>query len=97
MDYTVHGILQARTGVGSLSLLQGIFPTQGLNQVSHIAGGFFTKWAIRETDMKIIYSLLFCQIFIAVELDYLRLIRVLTGFIIFWFIEYWLVLLYFIY
>ena len=28
MDYTVHGILQA-TGVGSLSLLQGIFPTQG--------------------------------------------------------------------
>ena len=32
MDYTVHGILQAKnTGVGSLSLLQGIFPTQGLN------------------------------------------------------------------
>ena len=24
----VHGILQARTGVGSLSLLQGIFPIQ---------------------------------------------------------------------
>ena len=76
------------TGVGSLSLLQGIFPTQGLNpglphhgqilyQLSHngsprilgrvtypfsrgsswprnwtevscIAGGFFTNWAIRE-------------------------------------------------
>ena len=34
MDYTVHGIFQARiqnTGVGSLSLLQGIFPTQGSN------------------------------------------------------------------
>ena len=30
MDYTVHGILQ-NTGVGSLSLLQGIFPTQGSN------------------------------------------------------------------
>ena len=29
MDYTVHGILQA--GVGSPSLLQGIFPTQGSN------------------------------------------------------------------
>ena len=30
MGYTVHGILQAQnTGVGSLSLLQGIFPTQG--------------------------------------------------------------------
>ena len=31
MDYTVRGILQARTGVVSLSLLQGIFPTQGSN------------------------------------------------------------------
>ena len=32
MVYTVHGILQARiTGVCSLSLLQGIFPTQGWN------------------------------------------------------------------
>ena len=30
MDYTAHGILLA-TGVGSLSFLQGIFPTQGLN------------------------------------------------------------------
>ena len=31
MNYTVHGILQARIVVGSCSLLQGIFPTQGLN------------------------------------------------------------------
>ena len=32
MDYTVHGILQAKiTGVGSLSLLQEIFPTQRSN------------------------------------------------------------------
>ena len=78
------------TGVGSLSLLQGIFPTQGLNpgllqcrqilyQLSHkgsprmlewgaysfssrssrprnqtrvscIAGGFFSKWAMREAQ-----------------------------------------------
>ena len=30
------------TGVGSLSLLQGIFPTQDRAQVSRIAGGFFT-------------------------------------------------------
>ena len=29
--YTVHEILQARTGVGSCSCLQEIFPTQGLN------------------------------------------------------------------
>ena len=31
VDYTVCGILQARTGMGSLSLLQGIFPTKGSN------------------------------------------------------------------
>ena len=36
------------TGVGSLSLLQEIFPTQGLSQVSCIAGGFFTSWATKE-------------------------------------------------
>ena len=33
------------TGGGSLSLLQGIFLTQESNQVSCIAGGFFTIWA----------------------------------------------------
>ena len=32
VDYVAHGILQARIlGVGNLSLLQGIFPIQGLN------------------------------------------------------------------
>ena len=32
MDYIVHGVRQARIlELGSLSLLQGIFPTQGLN------------------------------------------------------------------
>ena len=31
------------TGVGSLSLLQGIFPTQGWNPCLHTAGGFFTS------------------------------------------------------
>ena len=32
MDYTVHGILQVRIlEWGSISLLQGIFPTQGSN------------------------------------------------------------------
>ena len=38
VDYTAHGNLQGRIldGVGSLSLLQGIFPTQGLNpSLSH--------------------------------------------------------------
>ena len=34
-------------GVGSCSLLQGIFPTQGVNPGLLIAGGFFTSWATR--------------------------------------------------
>ena len=42
-----HGLYSAwnspgqDTGVGSLSLLQGIFSTQGLNPGLRIAGGFF--------------------------------------------------------
>ena len=38
------------TGVGSLSLLQGIFPTKDRTQVSCIAGRFFTCWATREAS-----------------------------------------------
>ena len=47
------------TGVGRLSLLQGIFPTQGsqpglphCRQIlySHIAGRFFTSWATKEAQ-----------------------------------------------
>ena len=41
-------------GVGSLSLLQGIFTTHGLTQVSCIAGGFFTSWTTRETYTKLL-------------------------------------------
>ena len=37
-----------KTGVGSHSFLQGIFPIQGSNQVSHIAGRFISSWATRE-------------------------------------------------
>ena len=36
------------TGVGRLSLLQGIFPTQELNWISCIAGGLSTSWATKE-------------------------------------------------
>ena len=52
MDYAVHGILQARIlkCIDSLSLLHRIFPTQGLNPVSHIAEGFSTSWATREVQ-----------------------------------------------
>ena len=38
------------TGVGSLSLLQGIFPTQGSNAGHHIADGIFTSWATRDAQ-----------------------------------------------
>ena len=38
------------TGVGSCSLLQGIFPPRDRTQVSHTAGGFFTSWATREAQ-----------------------------------------------
>ena len=47
----VHGDSPDKnTGVGYHALPQGIFPTQGLNLVSHIAGGFFTLWATREAQ-----------------------------------------------
>ena len=38
------------TGVGSLSLLQGIFPTRDQTQVSRIAGGLFISRATREAQ-----------------------------------------------
>ena len=49
MDYTIHGILQARI----LEWLAFLFSTgssqpRDQTQVSHIAGGFFTSWATRE-------------------------------------------------
>ena len=51
-DYTVHGILQAgqNPGVGSLSLLQGIFPTQGWNPGLPHCGQIFTSWATKEAQ-----------------------------------------------
>ena len=53
MNCTVHGILQAR-------ILEWVaFPfsrrssqSRDRSQVSHIAGGFFTNWAIREAVIK---------------------------------------------
>ena len=38
------------TGVGSLSPLQGIFPTQGSNPGLPNCGRFFTSWATREAQ-----------------------------------------------
>ena len=49
MDYTYSSWNSPgqNTGVGSFSLLQGIFPTQGSNPGLRIAGGVFTNWATR--------------------------------------------------
>ena len=49
MDYTVHGILQARIlgWVASLSP-RGSSQSRDWTQVFHIAGEFFTSWATRE-------------------------------------------------
>jgi len=38
------------TGVGCHALLQGIFPSQGSNLVSCIAGGFFTVSATKNSE-----------------------------------------------
>ena len=55
---SIHGIFQARVLewraiVGCYFLLQGIFLTQGSNQVSYIAGRFLTIWATRESLWKL--------------------------------------------
>jgi len=55
--------LGQNTGVGSLSLLQGIFPTQGSNQVSHIAGRFFTSWVTGKPVWTWTESILRCCMF----------------------------------
>ena len=56
------------TGMGSLSLFQGIFPTQGLKPGLPIAGRFFTSWATREPKNTGVGSLsLLQQIFLTQE------------------------------
>jgi len=49
--YSPWNSLGQNTGAGSLSLLQGIFPTWDQTQVSWIAGRFFTSWATREAHL----------------------------------------------
>ena len=52
MDYTVHGILQARIlECVAVPFPRGSFQPRDWTQVSHIAGGFFTSWATREAPI----------------------------------------------
>ena len=49
MDYTVHGILQARILEWvATPFSRGSPQPRDRTQVSHIAGRFFTSWATRE-------------------------------------------------
>jgi len=49
MDYTVHGILQARILEWvAVPFTRGSSQPRDLTQVSHIAGGFFTSSATKE-------------------------------------------------
>ena len=51
MDYTVHGILQARILEWvAIPFSRGSSRPRDRTQVSHIAGGFFTSWATREVQ-----------------------------------------------
>ena len=51
LDYTVHGILQARIlEWAAFPFSRGSSQSRGWTQVSHIAGGFFTSWDIREAQ-----------------------------------------------
>ena len=51
MDYTVHGILQARI-LEWIAVPFSRAPSQPRTQISRIAGGFFTSWATREAQAK---------------------------------------------
>jgi len=51
IDYTVHGILQARILEWvAFPFSRGSSQPRDQTQVSHIAGGFFTSWATREAQ-----------------------------------------------
>ena len=51
LDYTVHGILQARILEWvAFSFSRGSSQPRDRTQVSHTAGGFFTSWATREAQ-----------------------------------------------
>ena len=51
MDYTVHGILQARTVEWvAIPFFRGPSQPRDQTQVSHIAGRFFISWATREAQ-----------------------------------------------
>ena len=72
MDYTVHGILQARILEWVVfPFSRGTSQPRDQTQVSHIAGGFFTSWAAREAQA---YTVLYVN-YIAIKLEESKEIR----------------------
>ena len=62
MDYTVHGIFQARIlAWGAFPFSRGSSQPRDRTQVSCIAGRFFTIWATREAQDNLRNSLSFTQ------------------------------------
>ena len=62
MDYTVHGILQARILEWvAVPSSRGSSQPRDRTQVSCIAGEFFTSWATREAQRKIKRSIKYIQ------------------------------------
>ena len=64
MDYTVHGILQARILEWvAFPFSRGSSQPRDWTQVSRIAGGFFTSWATREAQVrKRKTNIIYCRI-----------------------------------
>ena len=68
MDYTVHGILQARILEWvAFPFSRGSSQPGNRTQVSHIAGGFFISWATKETQEYWSSLFLLQQIFLTQE------------------------------
>ena len=58
MDYTVHGILQARILEWVAFLFsRGSFQPRDWTHIFHTAGGFFTSWATVEADIQFLIDL----------------------------------------
>ena len=89
MDYTVHGILQARILEWvAVPISKGSSQPRDWTQVSRIAGGFFTNWAMREAiawEMSAIvqwfeHSLVLSFLGIRLEIDFFSVLWPLLSF-----------------
>ena len=62
MDYTVHGILQARILEWvAFSFSRGSSQSRDRIQVSCIIDGFLTSWATKEAQLKVCKKIYFCS------------------------------------